>query len=85
MLDLLRRREAPPARRKIGYRRHVWEGDNTAVVETDALFARSLQARACHRLGYGEEDWRGASGNRRARAGFSGFNPLFRGAFLTAV
>ena len=52
MLDLLRRREMPPARRQIGDRRHVWVGDHAAFGETDALLALSLERGACHRLGY---------------------------------
>src|SRR6516225_8088113 len=49
VLDLLCRGEMPPAGRQIGNARHVWEGDNAAVFETDALLACSFERRACHR------------------------------------
>ena len=52
MLDLLRRREMPPAGRKVGDARHVGEGNKAAVVETDAELARALERRSCHRLRY---------------------------------
>ena len=42
MVDLLCCREMPPTGRKVGDARHVREGNDAAVVETDALFARSL-------------------------------------------
>ena len=42
MLDLLRRREMPPAARKIGDARHVREGDNAAVLGADAELACRL-------------------------------------------
>ena len=45
MLDLLRCGEMAPAGRKIGDARHVWEGDDAAVVETDALLARKQGVR----------------------------------------
>jgi hypothetical protein len=51
MLDLLCRREMPPAGRQVGDTRHVGESDDRAVVETDALLARSLEWGPCHRAG----------------------------------
>jgi len=42
MLDLLRRREMPPAGRKIGDARHVWEGDDASILSASAKFALSL-------------------------------------------
>ena len=52
MLDLLCRREIPPAERQIGNARHVRERDEAAVFSPDAELALSLERRACHRLGY---------------------------------
>ena len=40
MLDLLRRRDAAS--------RAVWEANDAAVFETDALLACALERRACH-------------------------------------
>jgi len=57
MLDLLRRREMPPAGRELGNSRHVWEGDDSAVLGTDAELALSLKRGACHRLGYVARTW----------------------------
>jgi hypothetical protein len=48
MLNLFPAREMSPAGRKISPARHVRESDDAAVVETDALLARSLEWRACH-------------------------------------
>ena len=42
MVDLLCCREMPPAGRQIGDARHVGEGDNSAVIETDALLRNRL-------------------------------------------
>jgi hypothetical protein len=39
-------------RRQVGDARHVGENDHRTVVETDTLFARSLEWRAWHRVGY---------------------------------
>src|SRR5262249_55217068 len=52
VLDLLCRREMPPALRQVGDTRHEREGDHAAIVEADALLARSFERRACHRLRY---------------------------------
>lgn len=46
VLDLLRRREIPPAGRQIGNSRHVREGDNSAVLGADAELALSFEWRA---------------------------------------
>jgi len=48
MLDLLRRREMPPAGRQVGDPRHEWESNDAAIVEADAELARSLEWGACH-------------------------------------
>jgi hypothetical protein len=48
MLDLRCCREMPPPARKIRDARHVWEGDNAAVVVADAELALSLQRSAVH-------------------------------------
>jgi hypothetical protein len=45
----LRYREMPPTGREIGDARHVRKGDDAAVLETDALLARSFERGACHR------------------------------------
>jgi hypothetical protein len=52
VLDLLGRREMPPSLRQVGDTRHARIRNYSAIVETDALFARSFERRACHRLGY---------------------------------
>jgi len=48
----------PPAGRQVGDARHAREGDDAAIVETDALLARSLERGASHRLGYVANAWR---------------------------
>src|SRR6516225_3265355 len=72
MIDLLRYREMSPAGRNIGDARHVWEGNDAAVVETDALFARALERRACHRVEYvaGPRSWASWPRARVRQAGF---------------
>jgi hypothetical protein len=48
MLDLLRRREMPPTGRELGDARHVWEGDDAAVLGVAAELALSLERGACY-------------------------------------
>ena len=48
MLDLLCRREIPPAWRQIGNAQHVREGNDAVVLGADAELALSFERGACH-------------------------------------
>ena len=75
MLDLLCCREMPPAGRKVGNARHVWESENAAVVSANAEFTLSFERGACHGSGM----WRALSveastgSSSRARVQQAGF------------
>ena len=69
MLDLLCCREMPPAGRKVGNARHVWESENAAVVSANAEFTLSFEQGACHaRTHVAADQRRGKRADSRVRA-----------------
>jgi hypothetical protein len=75
MLDLLCRREIPPAGRQIGNARHVTEGNDAAVLGADAELALRLRRGACHDS---PSMWQAISASPRAGVRKEGRGPCIR-------